>query len=243
MPGNNQNDIGTQQAAQPVNASPQTEPGTEGNQFVSVDQFQQALQDMERKVQGIVDKNISRVDKRVAEASTKAQEAVEMLKSTGMQITPEQEAALRDKAVIRALQTEQGHDQVSTPGVSQNKAQGFDLPTRQEPVDPITATAMQMMTSAGVQIDEGDPEFQTLNLKTQNPYEFLTSVQTAITAKKERTSKKQTINPAAMPTVTGQGTGTTLEAQYRAELAKVRQGDVEAIFALKMKYRSAGLKI
>lgn len=223
-----------EQAGQSVSADaleteqPQAEP-----QFVSREEFQQAMEDILRRAQGLVDKSASRLDKRVAETNEKVNGYLELARESGMNFTPEQENLLRRNALDKAMLT---HKQ----SVQAEPAQQ-PMPQEQQGLDPISAAAMSYQQKAGIFINENDPEVRLVNTTTEDPLEYLQSVKDAITKKQARLAKPKG-NPAAAPGVAATGSPANLLAEYEKKKSTIH-GDVDALFALKDEYRKKGLKI
>jgi hypothetical protein len=68
---------------------------------------------------------------------------------------------------------------------------------QEQPPDPVTADAWRMMAEAGVEIDDQDPEYATI--QSTSPYAFLRSIESAIEAKRQRISQQAPLPPAAQP--------------------------------------------
>lgn len=205
-------------------------------QYVSRDEFNRVLQEQERKFQGFVDKNVSRLDKRVKEAVDEVAKLVELGKSTGLQFTEEQIAQLKDRAVHQALMTgdELPSGQSEAPRAAQAQA---------PQVDPVTVTAQLMMQKAGVILEKDDPELSLVDDQTDDPSTFLESVRHAIEAKKQRTSRPAG-SPAATPGAVATGSApANLIQQYQREMLENRGKGMRVANEIKSKYRQKGVDV
>lgn len=241
MDGTENADVSVQQAGQSgqieqnVDAS-QQEQAQGQPQFVSRDEFNRVLQEQERRIQGLVDKNVSRLDKRVKEAVDDVTKLVDLGKSTGLQFTDEQIAQLKDRAVHQALMT-------GDPAPSNQPAQPQAAQPNAQQVDSVTATAQMMMKKANIFIEKDDPELTMVDNTTDEPDVFLNSVRKAIEAKKQRTSR-QVGNPAAMPGEMGTGGGSSnLTQQYLREIKEARGKGNRFANDIKTKYRGKGVDV
>jgi hypothetical protein len=185
----------------PENASPQVESQqgapVEGEQeqgkatpeYLTKEEFEArleaALSDRFKRVQSFVDKSNDTVLKKVQADLQAITTAFDLQRKAGMAVTAEQENAAKQQVLMKALS--EGGSVVEKPepatAAGQPPAQGRPAPA--EPaVDPITAEALNMMRTAGVEIEDGDPEIALI--KQDSPYAFLKSIETAIAAKRER---------------------------------------------------------
>jgi hypothetical protein len=207
----------------------------EQQQYVSKSELMQMFEEFTRKTQGLVDKNVGRLDKRVSEAMSKVEGSIEVLKSTGMTFTPEQEAQLRNKAMNDALMAKET-PQTSQAAPAQVQTEGAGQ------VDPITAAARLIMSKNGVNFKDGDPEISLIDTTTEDPEAYLDSVKAAVKAYKERQTKPKT--QAGAPSAVGKGSGVLAPNadQYISEMIAAK-GKPEEIRTIKEKYRKAGLAV
>ena len=198
-------------------------------QYVSKEDFDKFRTDMERSTQSLIDKNVSRMDKRVADANAKIDQFIETSKSIGQELTPEQIDKLRNDAVTKAI--------------SSSDAQ----PAQVEPTtDPVILQADAMVRVSGVDLTPESPEWSLVDTKTTDRETFIASVEKAIEARKANLAKvkKPTGDPAATQGMVAGGAEATkdLLAEYQKELTGV-QGNWRALLDLKNKYRAKGLPI
>lgn len=149
-----------------------------------------------------------------------------VLEKAGIQLTPEQASVLQQETMSQ-MQTAN----VQPPQEEQQSEQTFN--------DPVNAMAFQMQKDAGVFIERNDPEWNEINMTSENPWDFIKTLQSAIEKKRQRTTKEP--SPAGVPTLAA-GTHTDLMKQYQVELAQHR-GDPSSITTIQHKYRAMGLKI
>lgn len=242
MSNGNSNDS-SPSAVQPKNDSP--EAGDQGidpqEKTITVREFNEQIAaittKLEQHAQGLVDKNLRRVDKGVADAMKRLDELVTLAKSTGQNFDDKQIEAMRDKITLQTLQG----TATSTNSPDSPIAQSANS---QEPLDPVAGTALAIMRKRGVMVLENDPEFSVIDRETADPEVFLDSVRDAITAKVKRMGKTLG-SPAAMPGAIGQGVAATTDLlkEYNKALEKINQGDTEGLYQLQVEYRKKGLKI
>lgn len=185
----------------------------------------QALQSMQSKQEARLKKE---VENRLA-----------ALQATGIQLTPEQANKVFVETEKQFRQEADDKSQVAQPGY-----QG-QTPSNQPPRNPIEQAAYEMMVEENVFINQDDPEFAMVNTQTTSGRLFLSSIDKAIEAKKERLARPRGM-PAASPSLAaagGNANSNALEAQYQAEVSKIRRGDTNALNALKKRYREKGLRI
>jgi hypothetical protein len=134
------------------------------------------------RTQGLLDSMGSSVQKRVQTGLQSLQKVIEDQKAAGIEITPQQEEALKQRTVMNVLSEEPEEPEPSEPPTtSPGEAQPGE---QKEAPDPITQSAWDMMKDRGVEILDEDPEIEILD--TSTPYKFLLSVDKAITAKETR---------------------------------------------------------
>ena len=232
-----------QPVAQPGTASPTGEPASDLNDKpITAAEFERRMADLKKSLeshtQGLVDKNLRRVDKGVGDVLKKVDELVVLARSSGVEIDDDKVQTMKDRATLQALQT----PPASSDPTDKPLVQGAD---QQEPTDPVAGAALAIMRKRGVFVEESDPEISVVDRQTTDPKEFLDSVVRAIDAKVARMSKPLG-EPAAMPGMIGQGAPSSsndLQTQYEKELEKIAQGDIDGVFQLKIKYRQKGLQI
>ena len=218
-----------------VDAGEAVSKGTDGAdktpQYVSKDEFEKFQEQFRRETQGLVDKNMSRVDKRIADANRKVEQFVETAKAVGTAFSPEQIEKMRSDLVQKAISVP---DEVPAQAPQQT--------------DPVLLQADAMIRLAGVDMNPNVPEWSMVDQKTQDPAVFIASLEKALQARKtnltQAQTKQPTGDPAATPGMVGVGTEVTqdLMKQYRAELPSV-QGNPTGLYHLKQKYRAKGLQV
>jgi len=173
---------GTPPAGQPP--APQPQAG-EGKEFLTREEFEAALQQIDRRWQ----QSATNLGRKQADFVQKVQgdlgalkQTLDIMKASGVQVTPEQEQAMRNQVIARAYETPQG-----TPGAPAAQPQPEYVPGEEdfeEPPDPVTVQAWTMMEQMGVYINEDDPEVSLLD--QSNEQAFIASVKPAIEAKIKR---------------------------------------------------------
>jgi DNA-binding winged helix-turn-helix (wHTH) protein len=216
-----------QAAGTQAQASTQEPVNDDLNQPVSKAEFLKAQDDLLRKVQGLVDKNISRVDKRVETATREAERVIETMKRNGFSITADQEMKLKSNAVQEAL-TETSAQTAAAPAQAQQQ--------QPDEVAATNAAAAALFKAYGMVIEKDDPEAAQVNLS--DPNSFIRSLTTAL----EKKATRLATPPQARTPDMGNNQPTNLQAKYQADLKNV-QGNANALIELKKKYRALGLKV
>lgn len=149
-----------------------------------------------RRAQGLVSKADNRITEKVKQDLAALQNMITLQKSAGIEVSPQQEAQLRNQIIANAYS--QG-EQPPQNTEQQEKPNPATQPT--ESVDPITAEAWRLMEAAGIIINDEDPEVSTLN--HTGGYAFLRSVEAAIETKRQRIASTSTQVPGRTPTGAG----------------------------------------
>lgn len=197
-----------------------------------------------RRTQGLIDSQTSNINKRIQDGLSNLKSVIEVQRNAGIDITPEQEQALRQRVIAEAY-TAEGPTAPTDP--SKGTRQTQPEPQGGQEIDPVTAEAIAMMEEAGVWISDTDPEAEKMR-QAKTPRQYFKAVEEAIQLKQERTSQTKPETGAdtgdRSPTNLGGSGGSkaSLRRQYQEEAKKVR-GDVWAVTELKRKYRKLGLDI
>lgn len=221
----------TDAAAQAVQPPEQTT-----DEVITASKLNQILSDWDRKVQSRQDKMASSLDKRVAKAQQEAQAAIELLKNSGGNLTPEQEATIKQSAINRAI--------ASAEPASDSQP---ELVQRQAP-DPISAyvnqTLEEMMTEAKVYISPAEAKVLIPNINQMKPHDVINAFKTIID---DRAATTKPGPSSRLPFTQGANIpgNEALKAQYDQELkALPRTGNRgELIARLKARYQQKGLDI
>ncbi len=185
--------------------------GGEGQQFLTREEFMSSLANLDKKWS----ESQTRLGIKQADFAQKVQgdlsalkQSLDIMKASGVQVTPEQEASMRNQVIARAFETPAGQPggQVAQPPTAQPIPGNEWLPEGyEEPPDPVTLQAWNIMDQMGVDITDKDPEFQLLD-RSDDPNAFLASVKPACEAKIKRLAGGlQAPQPAHMPTNLGGG--------------------------------------
>jgi len=153
---------------------------------------EQLLADLKKSNSGLVGSMGEMVGKRVSTdvVSTirtdlkQLEKHFELQKAAGVEVTPEQQATMRNAVLLDGIQQEPEKIEPTegqTPGQAPAQAP-------EQAQDPITQAAWSMMEERKVEILDEDPEAKTLD--TSSPYKFLLSLDKAITAKETRLQKE-----------------------------------------------------
>lgn len=229
-----------------VSAEPAIPAGTGKEQtddeVITASKLNQILEGWDRKIQSRQDKMASSLDKRVAQAQKEAQAAIDLLKGSGNQLTPEQETSIRQSAVNRALSNaEADPKEVAIPAATQG-------PARVDEVDVmsryVNTTLEKMMQDAGVYIAPAEAKILIPNINSMQPHEVINKFQSLI---EERKQTNRTSPGSRLPFTQGSGIpgNEALKAQYDQEVSKLPRGGNrgEVIAKLKAKYQAKGLDI
>ena len=138
--------------------------------------------------------------------------------------------------------------QAPSPASEPSESKPAKAAKGEQVVDPVTADGWKMMEDAGVQINEHDPEAYALS-QAKSPREFFAAIETAIEAKRQRTStepEEQGATPQRTPTNLG-GIGAptpkATEDDYKIEMYAARgQGALKGR-EIKDKYRKMGVPV
>lgn len=231
---------GNEPAIAPPASVPPVQEQVQKQEFVTPQQLAEQLEAFERKVQSQTDKAVSTVNKKVAEAQEKANNAIEMLKGSGLQLSPEQEASIRRNAIDKAyLEAPQSVQDPTPKGQEQSP---------QEPQDNVATFVNgeihRIVTQAGVQLT---PE-EMQPYATLPPYEFIKKAEEIVA------QKRQTQATSAIPTLAVGGQPTNSEdavrKAYEAERAQyhqgthptIKRGDMDGFFQMLARYRAQGYR-
>jgi hypothetical protein len=202
--------------------------------FLTVDQFtayqkemSSKLEETRRNAQGMVDRSSNRLEQKFAELT-------DPYKRLGMQLTPEQEQALRTQILYDAYGQQTQPNQQYAPAQAQPA----------EKVDLVTIKANGILDAFGVKPDRSSPNFKLIDMDTRNSDDFLKSVKNYAEAEvKSREQKPSTASAEAQLPMGGAGTS-DLMSQYQDEIKKLPRGSVSQIERVKIaaKYRGLGLR-
>ena len=206
-------------------------------QYVTVDQVNALIEQVKRDSQSLVDKSMGRVSRDLASLK----DAVEKVRATGVEITPEQEKEMRSRVIEQSLA------EVDKPSQEKQETQpAAQLEAKPAP-DPVSAVAVQMMKSilGGDIVANTDPEAELVDKETRNPDEFLASVRKAAEAKKARQEQERLEQAQARSPVMG-GSGITqgsLAERYKQDMLAARGQGMDAARSIKEKYRKLGVDV
>lgn len=160
-------------------------------EFVTRAELNAMLNEQQKR---IVQSTTDRVSNRIQADLKNLTAVLEFQKKQGVQITPQQEAAMRD-AVIREAYAE-GKPNADPSRQMQEYPEG-------EPYNPVAAEIANIMRLEGVPILDSDPEFENIETILQgppNPAALRRALYEAIDAKRERlTTRKATAKARVLP--------------------------------------------
>lgn len=182
------------------------------------EQQQGATQQLTREeVLQMITDSIGKVTQSFADkTATRIQKIVQAAQAKGMQMSPQQAAALAE--VMDAAEPKQPGDQPPTPQPPPAQAQ-VGKPGEQgaqlEQDDPVTAKARGILSTEFQlnpdEVNEADPEYKLLDLATEDPEKFITSVRAYGKAKQER--QAAAASGATLPGLASRG-GPSVESPY-----------------------------
>lgn len=129
------------------------------------------------KYQSLSDKMEARITKRV-------DQQLQVMKQAGVEVTAEV-----SKNIRQVVSDQVKAEDAATPSQVPTQAQQAPVVKPKEELHPVQAAALAILENQKVQLDDADPEVGMINVKTDNPGEYLASVFAAAQAKKERLSR------------------------------------------------------
>lgn len=185
-----------------------------------------------RKTQSFSDKVSSRLEKDIASKLSSLKNTIDFQRSAGMDISPEVEHTLQQKAIAEAY----SRQATLPPAEPTPPPPAPSIPINQY----VDETVIELEKVMGIGLTKSDPEAATLD--SSSPQKFIASYTRALQAKKARETPPP---PSAnnVPVMGGAMNPAGLAGQYQAEIAKLRPGDVDALINIKTKYRRQGLRI
>ena len=218
------------------------------------------LQEATKRAQSMTDKMGSRLDKEIQSALETATNAIDLGKQAGMKYTPEQEQAIRDKAINAAYAKLNQQTQQSSPQSSaqQPAPQPQDQGNQQGSPDVwISQEVNRIMSETGVYIPADEANKLILGENNENqvtPYQYIQAFDSLARQRQSNTRQPRGPSPAIPSFVTGGKSPTSQSAlmqQYQKERAQIRngthptlkRGDIPGIQRLEMAYRAKGLDV
>ena len=198
----------------------------------------QRLEEVRREVQSSRDKALSTFDKRYADKLKEVDRIVEYNKQAKIPMTPEQEQALRLRALDEASK-EAGAGQPSDPsGVATPAAD-------QEQIQKdVNAWAARQAQEAGVTLDQNDPEWALLD-RHSTPEAFKSSFNQALYQKRLRTGVTAPPPDARIPSL-GQPQGRPnpgLDAQFIKDYKAAEGKGMSYARSIREKYAAKGVDV
>jgi hypothetical protein len=175
FPNSNDNQTGA-----PTEPAQEQTPAANQPEFITKDQFDQAIGQLSTKMDNWY-KGIQSVDGKVQDKIKKLEAAA---KAQGVSLTPDQRKLMENKALIDTLDesTNATHPQSFNPG--QGQSQGNVDPQLASRVNDAADTIVML---SGIELEDNDPEIKMIDeALTKTPQEYLAAVQKAVDSKKER---------------------------------------------------------
>ncbi len=180
----------------PPENTPAGVPGTGAQpQYITLEQAKKLADDAAeaafRRAQGLVTKTNQGLENKIRADIQAIEQTVAMQRASGIQITPEQEATLKQNAVLNAYKAAPPEpppgaspgtqSPAGSPGQQVSAGQeGEEIPV----TDPLMDQAIQIMDQAGVYILQTDPEWNVI--AQAQPAQYLQAVQDGIASKVKR---------------------------------------------------------
>lgn len=185
------------------------------------------IEEARRQAQSLTDRQEGRVEKRLREWT-------DQLKKDGVNVTPQMVERGREQLALQELTgAAKGKTAMSDPEAS-------DPPDLAVLKQYVARRAEKILKGIGVTVERTDPEFSEIKFITDDPDEYLETLEAAATKKLERLQASP--GARAPMSVGGAGTGGDLMSQYRREIMSAPPGS-EAALRIRMKYRQKGLNI
>ena len=238
------NSFYNQGGAQPVGngqASPQPASSPEQNKVgepVTTDKLVAMFEDFKREIQSSTDKAIGSVNKKVAEAQAKANDAIKMISDSGVQLTETQKAEITRNAINKAY-AEQQSPQGSLP-----QGQGQASQPQADAISEFVNNSIyEYMTKQGVQLDPSEMA-PYANLR---PDKFIAKAEELIDEKAK--SRSLSAIPTQAPGGAKQEGADSLRREYEEERRQIyegkhpsiQRGDIDRLSALIAQYRKRGM--
>ncbi len=168
--------------------------------YITLEAAEKLAREAEERAYWRAEKLVRSADKRISgkvQADLAALEKmINVQKSAGIEITPMQEAQLRNKVISDA------YSQADPPPThtEQQEKPNPEAPSS-EAIDPTTAQAWRLMKAAGITINEDDPEVKLVDNSDED--HFLLSIAAAIETKRQRIASTPMQAPGRTPTGAG----------------------------------------
>jgi hypothetical protein len=215
---------------------------------------QRIIEEATRRAQSMTDKMGSRLDKEIQSALERATETIELGKQAGIKYTPEQEQAIRDKAINTAYTKLNQQDPSSTQNSAQPQDQGS------QPNDPgvwVSQEVQRIMGETGVYIQPEEANKLILGENGENkltPYQYIQAFESLARQRQLNQNQPQGRSPAIPSYVTGGQASTSqsaLRQAYDKEIAQInrgthptiKRGETLAIQNLEIAYKQRGLEL
>lgn len=171
------------------------------------------LEEFARKMQSSTDKALSSVNKKVAEAQSKANETLEMMKQAGVNLSPVDEANITRKFIDQAYTAPQ-----SAPAPTPIEA----VASPQTNDNPIAAMVDNKINSLIAQYGVEFKPQDIADFHTDDPFAFIQEAEKRI-VEKART-RAATGLPSGVPTGSAPSSQEALRQAYDAEMAQLNDG-------------------
>lgn len=239
--------------SEPQGSQPSPQEPTADEQPITRKDLEALKQEVLRSTQSMTDGAVSRMDKKFQDAIARAKETIELGKQAGVQYTPQQEKAIRDRFI------DQVYEQTVNDGAETPPQDSQRMPAQQDqgynPVAAlVTAEVQRIMAETGVYIsgEEADKAIIGDGSRQISPFQYIEAFKNL--AKQKQQGQSGAPNPSIPSFVPG-GKPTTSQAalrqRYDQELAQIRdgthstitRGDHYAIQKMESEYRRQGLEL
>jgi len=200
---------------------------------------QDAIDEARRTAQSISDKAASTSRKAYQEAKAE----IDRLKKLGLQMTPQQEEAIRDQK-LSAMMNEEGAGQAGEQQPQSNIQKPKPQQQAAAPPKWLQDDVNELIADAGFNLVGQD--FQdaglTPQLMQENPRKFYDTYKAALDAKREEIRKGGQPRRGAVPAMGSGGSSVGLEAQCKKEMMAAK-GNQQKINEIRKRYSEQGVDI
>lgn len=246
-------DVSSQTTSQPESLPIGSVVELNGNEPITRSELRSVLKELEdnvlRKAQSHTDKLGSSLDKRIKSAQDEAAKAINVLKASGVSLTPEQERVINRTAVDQALAVRDDPPSVPEQNNPQ-KIQGAQESMTESGNNLVSTEVHRIMKDTGVYLPPD--EANELIGEVRSPYEYIRKFEEICTQRsnKPQPQAEQRI-PTLAPTTGKAATIDVLKRQYDEEIAQItkgkhptiQRGEIYKITKLKDEYRKKGLPV
>lgn len=185
------------------------------------------VEEARRAAQSLTDRQESRVEKRLREWQ-------DQMKRDGVSVTPQMVERGREQLALAELTG------AAKGGAAKPQPDANDPPELVALKQYVTRRADKLMQSIGVTLEQDDPEFSEVKFVTDDPDEYLESLEAAAKKKAERLQRA----PGARSPMAVQGAaGGNAVEQFKADVRAVRGKGAHAYNQVLQRWRERGVDV